>query len=113
MLEQELAAAVITEARNHHFDEVGQGTPAFDFAIAGGHPMAEASLRNAIYIVANWGHGEVKPEDGEAGLVVRAARAADLTATLANELDAYRARCKARKYTGWSRASTGPIRYAD
>lgn len=96
----DLAAAVISTARHDY----GRGAAGFDHAIAGGNALAERTLLDAIDQVANRGLGG-DPQACDQ-------RAEQLREQLADELDAYRARCRSRRYTGWSLASTGPVRYA-
>lgn len=102
MSNADLAAAVITQARNFS----GLTTPAFDHMIATrgiGGPLGE--LGNACHRVAN-------QHDPDAATEVQEARWMDLWNQLQPELQAYGQRCCDRKYTGWSNASRGPIRYA-
>lgn len=100
----DLTTAVISAAREDYRQATGHGTAHFDYAIAGRHDRAEMSLANAVYEIANRGHRD--------NADARDARAAQLADMLAGDLDAYRARCRTRTYTGWSSWSAGPIRYA-
>ncbi len=105
------AATVIAKARDDHYAAIPPGAAAFDYHIAAGDKLAEQCLQNACYVVANPGH--MNSPVGRPDLTAKyEARWLALWAELAPELEKYRARCKARKYTGWSNASTEPIRYA-
>jgi hypothetical protein len=66
----------------------------------------------ALAVVANPGVDVTASLDAEQAREVheRTERLAD---ELAPELDAWAEQCRARKYVGWSRYSTGPVRYAD
>jgi hypothetical protein len=108
MTPTEIAAAIIAKAREVH----GRGPAAFDWQVAGNTPLANQLLENAAYEIAN--HGINEPIDHTEGAYVGSDidRTKALLDSVSVELDAYRARCKGRKYTGWSSSSSGPIRYA-
>lgn len=101
-----LAAAVISEARRSWWQYAGQEAAGFDYAISCGDVNAEWFLTSATYTVATPVRGQLSVDECDA-------RANQLADDLASELDAFRARCRAHQYTGWSYASRGPIRYAD
>jgi len=99
---QQLAAKVIARAREAY----GKGAAAFDYEVGGTRPnTATDILSGELWTLANEGYDD--------GYLPMLARALALQAMIADELGAYRQRCRTRKYTGWSGWSTGPIRYAD
>ncbi len=102
MSNADLAAAVIANAR----DFSNLTTPEFDHMIAVkgiGGPLGE--LGNATYTIANRDNPDADSDTCEA-------RWMNLWHQLQPELQAYEQRCRNRKYSGWSNASRGPIRYA-
>lgn len=110
MTTTETAAAIIAKARDAH----GHGPAAFDWQVAGGTPLATQLIENAAYEVAN-PHVDAGIVDGitdgaYAGPSIDRTKA--LLSEVAAELDAYRERCKTRKYTSWSSGNPSQIRYA-
>jgi hypothetical protein len=65
----------------------------------------------ALAVVANPGVDVAASLDAEHADEVHA-RTERLATELAEELDAWAEQCRAREYVGWSRYSTGPVRYA-
>jgi len=81
-------------------------TPAsFDYAYGLGDQLAEGALENAVW------HAAGADWDPDRQAVDQRAQA--LLAELAPELAIFRQHCRDRRYVGWSRHSTGPIRYAE
>lgn len=70
--------------------------------VPAGDAMRE--IDNAIYWLAST--SDNTPAEREAAQ-------RQLRAALATEIEAYAAACRARKYVGWSKYSSGPIRYAE
>lgn len=80
-----------------------------------GHiPTGDAMLEinNACHELANAHRPEVTP-GGDNRLDEREAAGRALRAELAEQIEAYAAACRTRKFTGWSKYSTDEIRYAD
>jgi hypothetical protein len=81
-------------------------TPAtFDYAYGLGDQFAEGALENAVWIAAG--------ADTDPDRQAVEQRAAQFLSELAPELATFRQQCRDRKYVGWSRWTTGPIRYAE
>ncbi len=76
---------------------------------ATGDAMAE--INNACHELANAHLPEVVP-GGDSDLGQREAAGRALRAGLAPQIEAYAAQCRAKRYTGWSKWSAGPIEYA-
>jgi hypothetical protein len=66
----------------------------------------------ALAVVANPEVDVTASLDAEQAREVHA-RTERLAAELAPELDVWAEQCRTREYVGWSRYSTGPVRYAD
>jgi hypothetical protein len=66
----------------------------------------------ALAVVANPEVDVTASLDAEQAREVHA-RTEQLAEELTVELDAWVQECRAREYVGWSRYSTGPVRYAD
>jgi hypothetical protein len=66
----------------------------------------------ALAVVANPGLDVTASLDAEQARGVHA-RTERLAVWLSPELDTWAEQCRAQKYVGWSRYSTGPVRYAD
>jgi hypothetical protein len=73
---------------------------------------ASPHVAHALAVVANPGVDVTAPLDAEQAREVHD-RVERLAAELAPELAAWAEECRAREYVGWSRYSTGPVRYAD
>lgn len=90
----------------------GKTAAAFDYSLSIGETVdtdgeytgAIIAIDNAIYDIANPGNAGTSDEKHR--------RKVALKARIAPELDALIAECAAKSYTGWSNASSGPIRYA-
>lgn len=82
--------------------------------ISGHVPAGDAmfEISNACYELANGHLPEVTP-GGDNRLDEREAAGRELRLELAAQIEAYAAECRARKFVGWSKYSTGQIRYAD
>lgn len=97
------AAAVISYAREFS----GLTNAEFDYRIATrgiGGPNSE--LGSATYVIATRDVPDAMSTDDREALWLRTWEA------LAPEMQAYERRCRDRRYSGWSNASRGPIRYA-
>lgn len=110
MTTTETAAAIIAKARETH----GHGSAAFDWQVAGNTPLATRLIENAAYQIANHGHPTSDTDGITDGAYTGPSidRTKALLDSVSAELDAYRTRCKARKYTGWSSGNPNKIRYA-
>jgi hypothetical protein len=86
-------------------EQYGPTPASFDFAYGAGLDSAERWLANAL-----WHHAEADSAPTEDAARQRVAH---LREQLAPELDAFRHTCRARRYVGWSRWTSGPIRYAE
>lgn len=105
---QHIAATAIARAR-----ATKNSSAAFDHQVSIEGIMARGELYNEIYGIANEALGPVQPGDGRTALVERKRRADELWEQVLPELENYARKCRCRRYTGWSLASGGPIRYAD
>lgn len=110
MTNTEIVAIIIAKARNAY----GHGNAAFDWHVACGNRLSTQFLETAAWLVANPGVNTVDAVEIIDGTYSGADidRTKELLATLKPELDAYRERCKNRKYTGWSSGNPSQIRYA-
>lgn len=79
--------------------------PELDYSLAVGDGRAMSALNNVAYVLANEGHPEVQPGEGDRVLAERRRRADELWERVLPEVEAMAARAKARKYTGWSTAA--------
>lgn len=98
---------IMDAARRAH----GKTSAQFDYSLAFGETSGENqyesagnAVRNAIWDVANQDQGGTEAD--------QMARVRALRERIQPELDALTAECAAKSYTGWSKASRGPIRYA-
>jgi hypothetical protein len=81
---------------------------AFDFWVATEGDVT--AFRDAFYGVANAVLPQVRPGDGGEALALRTERRDALWDQVEPQLEAYVQECRFARYTGWSRASSGPIR---
>ncbi|ANZ35272.1 hypothetical protein BBK82_03455 [Lentzea guizhouensis] len=84
----------------------------FDHSLATGDGQALAAMNEASYRLANATYPAVQPGDGEEVLRQRTERAQALWQQVWPEIEAMVTRAKAMEFSGWSSASSGPIRYA-
>lgn len=108
-------AAIVACARRNaaSIGEVDIVAPArtaaqFDYQLTlgpNGGWAAYQGLDNALYTLANVGHESDS-------VSAKSARAATLRERFAADIEQLIADAHAKRYTGWSRASRGPVRYA-
>lgn len=103
------AARIIRRARQLS----GMTDAEFDFMVGHGdrNTVAWTHIDSATYEAANADLPELVPGDGT--LQQREDNWKAMRDRLAEEMDRYADRCSTMRFTGWSNAGTGPIRYAD
>lgn len=101
-------AAIVAKARLR----AGLTAAEFDYALAQGPEVgvrAYEALYGAVHDLANQGHPLSSPNSQADE---RAARGRTLYAEHAEAIERLAVEARAKRYTGWSAASRGPIRYA-
>lgn len=96
-------AAIVSTARRR----ADMTAAEFDYSLFAQDGKALAALQDAVYALANRGHDPVDDETQN-----RQARAEALRTEVQAQIDAMIDAAKAKRYTGWSDASGGPVRYA-
>jgi hypothetical protein len=86
-------------------EQYGPTAASFDHDYGAESDAAEQWLTNALWHHSGADHA---PNPAQARL-----RVAALRGRLAPELAAFRQQCRTRRYVGWSRWTTGPVRYAE
>ncbi|MFE7665604.1 hypothetical protein [Streptomyces celluloflavus] len=105
MTPEDAAATIIDRARQAHGSADG-----FDLKIVAEGLQPYGDLYSETYRLANEDHPPVKVGDDEAKLAERRARADLLWQEVLPHLRTYANGCRRARYTGWSRASNGPVR---
>lgn len=115
----DIAATIIARARQAYLNtpqEDGGGTSAdaFDYLVSIEGIESFGRFYNEAYSIANEGQSKLPATADDAEIDARATarreRAQALWQQVLPELESYAERCRAAKYTGWSRESGGTVR---
>jgi hypothetical protein len=102
-------AQILTIARR----QSGMTAAELDYSLSCKEQRGLTAIGSAIYSQANSGFPQVTAEMDDTEYRQYQARADALHAQLADATAAHIVESSTRKYTGWSTASTEPIRYAN